>query len=183
MFLGTIAGALTSALVMKFYKPSQQQLVKNFYESEVATLVSPHHLRKEILKNFGDFIMIDLRSAEEYQREHIVGALNIPVYKDPDTSDYQDVSRILASFKEIVRKKPRKDVIIYCYSSACMSAKKTGFLLSQNNIFVKELGIGWNEWKYQWDSWNHEHEWVNSSSDDYIVKGKEPGIFSQKNTS
>lgn len=43
-------------------------------------------------------------------------------------------------------------------------------------IYVKHLGLGWNEWRYDWTSWNHEHEWNATSVNDYLASGKEPGV-------
>ena len=57
----------------------------------------------------------------------------------------------------------------------CMSGRKIGKILSDNNIYVKQLGIGWNEWRYDWNNWNHEYEWEITDVNDYIYQGKEPG--------
>ena len=69
---------------------------KEFYDTENAIHVSPHGLRKKMTKGETDsFVLVDLRSEEEYTKEHIITAINIPAYKDPDTSAYDDVDRIL----------------------------------------------------------------------------------------
>jgi hypothetical protein len=82
-----------------------------------------------------DFILVDVHSAQEYEQEHIIGALNVPVYRDPDTSAYY-------------------------------------------GIYVKELAIGWNEWRYDWNMWNYPHEWETTNVEDYIYSGKELGSYS-----
>lgn len=40
----------------------------------------------------------------------------------------------------------------------------------------KQLGIGWNEWRYYWTLWNHEPEWNTTNVLDYVVSGKDPGM-------
>lgn len=112
-----------------------------------------------------DFILVDLRSAEEYEVEHIKWAINIPAYKDKDHSAYDQVDRIVGSFANLPKD---KKIIVYCYSRACMTGRKVGKMLADNGIFVKHLGIGWNEWRYDWKSWNHPHEWAITNPMDYV---------------
>ena len=50
-----------------------------------------------------------------------------------------------------------------------MTGKKIGNFLASKEIFVKHLGIGWNEWRHSWKSWNHEHEWDQTNPLDYIT--------------
>jgi rhodanese-related sulfurtransferase len=120
-------------------------------------------------------VLVDLRSEEEYIEEHIRGALNVPAYKDRDHSDYGATERIYASFKEIKDNNPGKEIIVYCYSIPCMTGRKVGKILSDRGIFVKHLGVGWNEWRYYWEMWNHPHEWATTNVEDYIWTGNEPG--------
>ncbi len=147
--------------------------IRAYYETENAVIVSPHSLRKRMDKADTSFILVDLRSAAEYEREHIAGAVSIPAYSDPDTSAYDDVERILGAFRALP---PGKETIVYCYSRPCMTGRKIGLMLSENGIFVKHLGIGWNEWRHDWTGWNHEHEWALTRPEDYVVSGPEPGV-------
>lgn len=151
-----------------------QQRITDFYLTENAVHVSPHGLRKHMAEGDDSFILVDLRSSEEYEREHIVGAINIPAYKDPDTSAYSDVDRIVGAFSELDQS---KDIIVYCYSTPCMTGRKIGAMLVEHGIYVKHLGIGWNEWRYDWTGWNHEHEWEITNVEDYVTSGTEPGAL------
>ena len=47
----------------------------------------------------------------------------------------------------------------------------------ENDIFVKELGVGWNEWRYDWNMWNYPHEWETTVVEDYVASGIEPGVY------
>lgn len=172
MLWGAIAGAITANLILK-YENSENALIKKFYLTENAVHISPHSLRLRMDKNTDDYILVDVRSKEEYEKEHIIGAINIPVYKDKKTPAYEDIERIINEFSGLPKD---KEIIVYCYSTACMSGRKTGKLLAENNIYVKQLGIGWNEWRYFWNLWNHEYEWEITNVNDYIYQGKEPGI-------
>ena len=172
VIFGAISGALTTLIVINFQNPNENELIKNFYLTENAVHVSPHQIRKALDKGDNNFILVDLRSQEEYELEHIIGAINIPAYKDPDTSAYGDVERIVGEFSKLPKD---KDIVVYCYSTPCMTGRKIGLLLAKNGIYVKHLGIGWNEWRHFWNLWNHEHEWNITDVKDYIWSGKEPG--------
>ena len=59
-----------------------------------------------------------------------------------------------------------------------MSGRKIGKMLTEYDIYVKHLGIGWQEWRYYWNLWNHDGETpVNPAN--YIISGLEPGEFSE----
>ena len=120
-----------------------------------------------------DFVLVDLRSLEEYEQEHIISAINIPAYKDKSTPAYEEEARILKQFRDLPE---GKEIIVYCYSTPCMTGRKIGKILAENDIYVKHLGIGWNEWRHFWNQWNHEYEWNTTDVKDYIWSGKEPGI-------
>ncbi|MBI2667713.1 rhodanese-like domain-containing protein [Candidatus Woesearchaeota archaeon] len=175
VIFGSISGLLSGYIFLNLYN-DENKLIEDFYLTENLVHVSPHSIRKGMDKGDSNFILVDLRSQEEYEREHIIGAINIPAYKDPDTSAYGDVERIVSSFNELKENNPAKDIIVYCYSIPCMTGRKIGKMLVENNIYVKHLGIGWNEWRHFWNLWNHEHEWNKTNVEDYIHEGKEPGI-------
>ncbi len=176
MIVAAISGAVASFAVINFYAINENALIKGFYLTENAVHVSPHTIRVKMDKGINDFVLVDLRSSEEYEKEHIIGAMNIPAYLDPNTSisldkDVEQANRIVTDFSELPKD---KDIIVYCYSMPCMTGRKVGKLLAENGIYVKHLGIGWNEWRHFWNLWNHEGEW-NISVQDYIATGSEPG--------
>jgi len=174
ILISIIASFVTAYLVVSWHKPSEAELISDFYKTENAVHVSPHSIRKAIMKNQLDVVLVDLRSQEEYEREHVIGAINIPAYKNPDTSAYEEVDRIVSSFKEL---RTDKEIVVYCYSMPCMTGRKIGKMLAEHGIYVKHLGVGWNEWRHYWQLWNHEHEWENTRVEDFIATGKEPGVF------
>ena len=173
IIISLISGGLAAFIVIELQSPDKEELMKEFYLAENYVHVSPHGLRKHMDKGDDSFIVVDLRSQEEYEREHIIGAINIPAYRDPDTSAYGDVKRIVGMFSALPKD---KDIIVYCYSIPCMTGRKVGKMLAEHGIYVKHLEIGWNEWRYNWELWNHEHEWNQTNVEDYIAIGSEPGI-------
>lgn len=184
IILAAVIGALVSSLVtisiLNNQKPktlTSDDLIKEFYDMENAVYVSPHSLRRQMDKGEQNYILVDLRSPQEYEKEHIILAINIPAYKDPNTSAYEEKDRIISEFKKLPQD---KDIIVYCYSMPCMTGRKVGKMLSDNGIFIKHLGIGWNEWRYFWTMWNHEHEWNLTRPEDYIMSGTQPGTPQKK---
>lgn len=174
--MGMLIGSLGTYTYGTFQKPTDEALIAEYYHVENAVLVSPHGLRKQMSEGTTDsYVLVDLRSQEEYEKEHIITAVNIPAYSDANTSAYGEVERIVGAFKKVVAENPEKDIIVYCYSSACMTGRKVGKLLADEGIYVKHLGIGWNEWRYDWNMWNHDGE-TKTTVENYIHQGKEPGV-------
>jgi rhodanese-related sulfurtransferase len=181
-----LSALLASFLTWYLVKPkpvTNNDRIADFYSTENAVHVSPHTVRKKMDKGETDFVLVDLRSSQEYEKEHVVGAVNIPAYKDPNTSisvdtDKDQANQIIRQFGELPKE---RDIIVYCYSTPCMTGRKIGKLLADNGIFVKHLNIGWNEWRYSWDLWNHDGETPTKGAD-YIVTGKDPGKPKAKDT-
>ena len=172
--VGALAGALASWLILGVKaEKTEDQLRADFYATENAVHVSPHGLRKHITDLGITKTLVDLRSQEEYETAHIVGAINIPAYATPDKSDYGAIDRIVNSFKEIPED---HEIIVYCYSMPCMTGRKIGKMLADHDIYVMHLGIGWQEWRYYWNLWNHDGE-TSVNPADYVVSGAEPGEF------
>jgi len=174
---GAVLGSGITFYLQKSNLPTDETLIRDFYLTENAVHVSPHTLRKRMDKGEKDFILVDLRSSKEYEKSHIIGAINIPAYIDPNTSvsldkDNEQKERILKEFNNLVT--AEKDIIVYCYSIPCMTGRKIGKLLVENGLYVKHLGIGWNEWRYFWNLWNHDGE-TPTKYEDYIISGKDPG--------
>lgn len=148
-------GFVGTFIVLGFARPfieKQSDPYLEYYTTENAVAVSPHDLRMEMDKWSVDFIIVDLRTAGEYQAEHIRWAINIPgIANDKDATSQE--ARIVAAFEKLPKD---KRIIVHCYTHYCMLAKHVGLMLAKQWIHVHELNIGWNEWRYQWDLWNGE---------------------------
>jgi len=170
IIVSALCGAIAGGAMSYYFLEQQNNPYREFYDIETSVIVSPHGLRKMMDKQDTSFILVDLRSEEEYLADHIKGAINIPAYKNKDTTAYGDKERIVNSFRQLPS---GKDIIVYCYSTPCMTGRKVGKMLADEGIYVKHLGIGWNDWKYDWTAWNHEHEWNLTNSSMYITSGNE----------
>lgn len=178
--IGAFVGSFTTFELLRLQKPKTQtanDLINEFYQIENAVHLSPHSLRKLMDKGNKSYILVDLRSPQEYEKEHIITAINIPTYKDPETSAYDEKDRIIEAFRQLPKD---KDIIVYCYSMPCMTGRKIGLMLAEKDIFVKHLGIGWNEWRYYWNLWNHDGE-KPTKPEDYVASGKEPVVPKEQN--
>ena len=118
--------------------------IRSFYEDEMATVVSPTTVKGMIDKHDESYILVDLRSKAEYDQEHILTAINIPTVSMKE-------DEIVSAFRNLPAD---KQVIVHCYSASCTLGRRIGQLLSRHGIFVKEMDVGWNEWRYHWDHWN-----------------------------
>ena len=172
ILFAVVIGIITRVLTINFILNSEKYLIKDFYLTENAVHISPHSLRVKMDKGINDYTLVDVRSKEEYEKEHIIGAINIPAYKDKNTPAYDEEDRIISEFSKLPKD---KEIVVYCYSMPCMSGRKIGKMLAENGIYVKQLGIGWNEWRYYWTLWNHDQEWNETNVLNYIVSGSEPG--------
>lgn len=144
---------------------SEERYIRNYFETESATLVSPHHVRKEMEAWHDKYLLVDLRTESEFEQWHIINAVNIPAYSEKNNMGIGDEERIVAAFSHL---SDEKEIVIYCYSMPCMTWRKVWRLLARNNIYVKELGIWRNEWKYYSQQRNYEWELADLDIEQYI---------------
>lgn len=163
IFWGIIGGILSIGLYYHFLETKTNPYLE-YYTTENAVAVSPHDLRMEMDKWWSDFIIVDLRSAPEYKAEHIKWAINIPGI-DNDANAVEQEKRIVAAFQKLPKE---KRIIVHCYTHYCMLAKHVGLMLAKKWINVKELNIGWNEWRYEWDLWNGSGSTKNIDINNYL---------------
>jgi len=72
--------------ISKNLDKNENELIKEFYESEVAVNISAHGLRKKMENQDDSFLIVDIRSKEEYDDGHIKWSVSIPAYTDKDNS-------------------------------------------------------------------------------------------------
>ena len=88
---------------------------------------------KTALAAKGNIVVIDTRSPEAYQQEHIPGAINIPHRKmNPDTTRNIDKSAL---------------VVTYCDGIGCNGSTKGALNMTRLGFRVKELIGGLDWWK------------------------------------
>lgn len=152
-------GACLALLALRLYESRPEVRSAEFYRSEMSTVVSPTTIKKYIDQGNTDYVLVDLRSSGEYQKEHFKSAVNIPA---SSLSEEQLVKAFEALPKD-------KEIIVHCYSAYCTLGRQVGEALAGHGIYVHELTVGWSELRYHWDLWN-----AGATSDagkDYIVTG------------
>lgn len=166
-FVFGLIGVLVGVYITKYLPTSENDRRKEFYESEMSVAVSPATLKKWVDTKDQNYILVDLRSAGEFEKEHFVTAVNIP-------AGSMDEVQLVDAFKKLDLK---KSVVVHCYSAYCTLGREVGRELSRNGIYVKELNIGWSELRYHWDIWNPGAK--NTDGEKYIVKGdpKKPAVI------
>lgn len=156
----TIIGAFLGVVAFKYYNSRPEMEIKNFYAAEMATVVSPQTVKKYIDDGNKNYVLVDLRSQGEYEKEHAKTAVNIP-------AGSMNEEQLVAAFRKLPE---GREVIVHCYSAYCTLGRQVGKALSENGIYVKEMTIGWSEWRYHWDLWNPGA--ANDAGKDYVVTGK-----------
>ncbi|RDY23995.1 rhodanese-like domain-containing protein [Romboutsia maritimum] len=92
---------------------------------------------KEMIENKKIDLIIDLRSVENYSKEHIPGAINIPINEIPDKLEF------LEKYKD-------KNIVLYCgIGSQSLSAGKVLLLNGFKNIYSLSNGI--KDYKFELD--------------------------------
>ena len=103
-----------------------------FYEAKLAYEIDSWDL-SEALKNGDEVIVIDTRSKEAYEDEHIPGAVNIPHRTmSEETTKNLDKS---------------KTYITYCDGIGCNASTKGALNMAKLGFKVKELLGGLDWWK------------------------------------
>lgn len=114
--------------------------------SVVIQKYDPLLLSSKLKKNETDFELVDIRSAADYNRGHILNAVNIPVYSTGLVSKSGDIDTdsIKKVFKAYVN--TDKFLIIYAQNAYSTIPSDIANLLGSGTKKVKALAVGWDEW-------------------------------------
>lgn len=170
LIVWVVVSAITAYWVVQLTdKKTDHDKLTDYYETQVATNISAHGLRKKLSEANKSFYLVDVRSEEEYLEWHIAWAINIPAYTNRENTQNISDEEILEAFQAL---DGSKDIITYCYSAYCMTSRKIGKYLAENWVYAKHLTVWWNEWRYGWSLWNYPHETDETMK--YISSGEEP---------
>ncbi|MBP6913198.1 MAG: rhodanese-like domain-containing protein [Candidatus Levybacteria bacterium] len=130
----------------------------------------PMVLLKLIQKNNTEYLLIDVRTAREYESGHIKTAVSIPFYGTDFVLDNGEVKNISGELKEKfnVLAKNKKIVILYGQTSYSSYVEKVAQHLDASRGKVKVLGVGWNEWAHFKNLWISEADWNVINIQDFI---------------
>ncbi len=92
--------------------------------------VTPRQLDKRI--RGGKVVLIDVRSREEFRKEHIAGAINVP---------FEELK------KHSGRLPKNRELVVYCRGPFCVLSVRAAELLRAKGLPVARLTSGLSEWK------------------------------------
>ena len=100
--------------------------------TEQIKFISMQHLRR-ILDSSEPLKLVDVRSREDFAKEHIRGAISLPL-------DELDKAKQLF--------KPDDDIIVYCDSFVCSASSSAAKMLARMGFLkVRDYKGGLREWK------------------------------------
>ncbi len=130
---------------------------KDFFALLNAVYLDPVDLLDLIKNNDKNYILIDIRSKEEFNKGHIKTAVNLtPEALLKKTNDLR-----------------KKTVILYGQTSYSSITKNTVYSLLEKNIKVKVLSVGWNEFFHFRNLWLPEILWNKMRIDQFVELAKE----------
>ncbi len=101
-----------------------------YFQARLSYDATPNDLRPRM--DAGEVVVLDVRDAEAFQKEHIFGARHIPL---------EELHKNLAGLPK------DKTVVTYCWNITCHLATKAARDLAQKGFRVQELVGGIEEWK------------------------------------
>ncbi len=101
-----------------------------YFEEKLEFTLGPVEL-KDKMQREEDINIIDVRAPEDFEKGHIVGAVNVP---KGHWDEFEGLSR-------------DKLNIVYCYSEVCHLAAAAAYHFAERGFPVMELEGGIEEWK------------------------------------
>ncbi|MEO6419783.1 MAG: rhodanese-like domain-containing protein [Polyangiaceae bacterium] len=112
---------------MKIVDPAK---AKEYFTDKLAFTTGPVEL-EGMLKKDDNVQVVDVRTAEDFAKEHIPGSMNLPRERW-ETLDGLD---------------KRKTNVVVCYSQVCHLASKAAYEFASKGFPVMELEGGFKAWK------------------------------------
>jgi rhodanese-related sulfurtransferase len=111
-------------------RPEEAQL---HFLAKLSVETDPADVRLDLQRGQHSFLLIDARSAQDFEECHIPGAINLPYRKITAESTTQ-----------LSQEQP---LVVYCWSPGCNSATKAAARLSSLGFRVKEMIGGIEYWR------------------------------------
>ncbi len=102
-----------------------------YFEDKLAFTTGPVELERWIKAHEDNLVVIDVRAAEDFEKGHIPGAINLP-------KDRWDTLRGLSK---------EKTNVVYCYTQQCHLAANACVRFASRGYPVMELDGGFEAWK------------------------------------
>jgi rhodanese-related sulfurtransferase len=121
---------MTAETIEKLRSREMLNKAKSFFDSLLNFTRGPIELHK-MIENGEKLNIIDVRRPEDYAKEHIPGAVNLPEDK-------------WSTFKGLSKDRPN---VVYCYSVVCQLSKRAAKYFAEHDFPVLDLNGGIEEWK------------------------------------
>lgn len=174
-FFGSFVLIVGCVLGSYWYGRQFYQTVKTIFRAPLATSLvtlsqteyfDPLDIASVIKKKKSTVIFLDIRSADEYKKEHIKQALSLPVYKIKNGNiEYVDIATL--SFKGI---DSSKLIVIYGPSSSFQKQQTLLSELKKKGYAAQLLAVGWNELRHFQNVWIPEGLWGTIDVNSFIDK-------------
>ena len=105
----------------------------DYFRAKLQFEIGPVEL-KNLLDAVQTVLVVDVRDREAYAKEHIPGAVNLPLPELQRRLGEQPLPK-------------EKTIVTYCYSITCHLATKAALDLAHQDYKVQELVGGITEWK------------------------------------
>ena len=102
-----------------------------FFEDKLAFTMGPVELERWIKARENNLVVVDVREAEDFDKGHIPGAINLP---KNGWDSLQGLSR-------------DKTNVVYCYTQVCHLAANACVAFASKGFPVMELEGGFETWK------------------------------------
>lgn len=101
-----------------------------FFEKKMQFTTGPVELNQQI-ENHADLVLVDVRAAEDFEKGHIPGAINLPRerWKDRDGLNRDKLN------------------VLYCYSHVCHLAAAAAVEFASHGYSVMEMDGGFKAWE------------------------------------
>lgn len=105
---------------------------ERYFRDKLEHEIDSRTLSKIIKAKNPNYIIVDVRDKEEYEREHIPTAIHIPRHELE---------------KHLSKLSKEKKVVVYCHDSGCLASTKAALALAEKGHNTMELLGGFEEWK------------------------------------
>lgn len=113
--------------------PARPAAAEAHFTSRLAVETDPSDVHADLAKGVRSFVVVDVRSPEDFEACHVPGALNLP---------YRRIK------EETIAALPAGAVaVVYCWGPACNAATKAGARLAALGVPVKEMLGGIEYWR------------------------------------
>jgi rhodanese-related sulfurtransferase len=155
-----------------YNRPSSFNLITNksssrdSFTSQELLYLDPYSLLNIIDKNDKKYLLVDIRSEKEYEKEHVKTAINLPLYEGlRNDLSIQKKPKVLAELKKISQ---GKTIIVYGANAYTNTTRQAANYLTDNQLQVKILTVGWNEWRFNTNLWLAEEDWGGFNINQYL---------------